>query len=195
MARPRTHDEALRLRLLDRASQLLSAEGPKALSLRKLAGDAGTSTTAVYALFGSKPGLVDAVRIAGFRRFEARLKAVESSDDPVEDLVRLGLAYRECALADPRLYSVMFTRALPGFETSPEAAELSRRMLGPVIDAITAARSADPRADPAAIAVGVWGLLHGLMSLETNGNLPPGLDAGAAYERALRAHAECLRRP
>ena len=39
MARPRTHDEALRLKLLDRAGELIAADGPKALSLRKLAGD------------------------------------------------------------------------------------------------------------------------------------------------------------
>src|SRR5439155_11462777 len=35
--RPRTHDDALRVRLLDRAGVLLSKEGMSALSLRRLA--------------------------------------------------------------------------------------------------------------------------------------------------------------
>ena len=47
MARPKVHDEVLRGRLLDRARTLLSTDGPAALSLRTLARDCGTSTTAV----------------------------------------------------------------------------------------------------------------------------------------------------
>jgi len=94
MARPRTHDEALRLKLLDRAGELIAADGPKALSLRKLAADAGTSTTAVYSLFGSKPDLVNALYTEGFRRFGARMAGTALTGDPVEDLVALGSAYR-----------------------------------------------------------------------------------------------------
>ena len=67
MARPKVHDEVLRGRLLERARTLLSSQGPAALSLRTLAADVGTSTTAVYALFGGKPGLLEALtaRLAG----------------------------------------------------------------------------------------------------------------------------------
>src|SRR6184192_1188402 len=124
MARPRTHDEALRLKLLDRAGELIAADGPKALSLRKLAADAGTSTTAVYSLFGGKTDLVNALYVEGFRRFQERLDDVPRSGDPVEDVVRLGLAYRRSALADPHLYLIMFTKAVPGFEPNEEAQRL-----------------------------------------------------------------------
>ncbi|HKS49533.1 MAG TPA: TetR/AcrR family transcriptional regulator [Amycolatopsis sp.] len=192
MARPRTHDEALRLRLLDRAGELLSTEGPKALSLRRLASDAGTSTTAVYSLFGSKPDLVNALYTEGFQRFESRMKSVGRGADPIADLVGLGLAYRESALADPHLYSIMFTKAVPGFEASPEATELARRTLDPLLATVRAGIESGTFSDvdPAVIAISAWGIVHGLVSLELNGNLPPGLDVGAAYERALRAHAE-----
>jgi AcrR family transcriptional regulator len=190
MPRPRTHDEALRLRLLDRAGELLSTEGPKALSLRKLAGDAGTSTTAVYSLFGSKPDLVNALYVEGFQRFGARMSAIPRGGDPVEDLVRLGLAYRESALADPHLYVIMFTKAVPGFEPSAEATELGRRTLTPLLETVRAAIAAGRFADaaPETIAVSAWGLVHGLVSLELNGTLPAGLDVAASYEAALRAH-------
>lgn len=186
MARPRTHDEALRLRLLSRAGELLSAEGLKSLSLRKLAADTDTSTTAVYSLFGSKTQLLNALCVAGFRRFEKRLKAVGTSGDPVEDFVRLGLAYRESALADPQLYSIMFTNVAPGFEVSPDAA------LAPLLETVRAAISSGAfvREKPEVIAMSAWGLVHGLISLELNGKLPHSLDAGAAYERSLRAHAD-----
>lgn len=192
MARPRTHDEALRLRLLDRAGELLSTEGAKALSLRKLAADAGTSTTAVYSLFGGKPDLVNALYAEGFRRFGDRMRAVTRTGDAVEDLVRLGLAYRESALADPHLYSIMFTKAVPGFEPSAEANELGRGTLAPLTEVVRNGISSGQFADlpPETIAVSSWGLVHGLVSLELNGNLPPHFDVGAAYERALRAHAQ-----
>ncbi|GAB2999827.1 TetR/AcrR family transcriptional regulator [Amycolatopsis acidiphila] len=191
MARPRTHDEALRLRLLDRAGELLSTEGAKALSLRKLAADAGTSTTAVYSLFGGKPGLVNALYAEGFKRFGARMRAVPRSGDAVEDLVRLGLAYRQSALADPHLYSIMFTKAVLGFEPGAEATELGRRTLSPLVEVVRAGIESGQFAPVAAetIAVGAWGIVHGLVSLELNGNLPPAFDMGASYEAALRAQA------
>lgn len=191
MARPRTHDEALRLRLLDRAGELLSTDGPKALSLRKLAADAGTSTTAVYSLFGSKPDLVNALYAEGFKRFGARLRTVPRTGDAVEDMVQLGLAYRDSALADPHLYSIMFTKAVPGFEPRPEADELGRRTLSPLVEVVRAGISSGLFAEvaPETIVVSAWGIAHGLVSLELNGNLPPAFDVGASYEAALRANA------
>ncbi|WP_236796830.1 TetR/AcrR family transcriptional regulator [Amycolatopsis sp. GM8] len=196
MARPRTHDEALRLRLLDRAGELLSTEGAKALSLRKLAADAGTSTTAVYSLFGGKPDLVNALYAEGFKRFGARMRAVPRTGDAAEDLVRLGLAYRESALADPHLYSIMFTKSVPGFEPNPEANEMGRSALAPLVDVVRDGISTGHFADvpPETIAVSSWGIVHGLVSLELNGNLPENFDVGQVYEEALRAHAKGWRR-
>jgi AcrR family transcriptional regulator len=184
--RPKTHDEALRLKLLDRAGELIAEDGPKALSLRRLAADVRTSTTAVYSLFGGKPDLVNALYAEGFRRFGLRLAAVERTGDPVEDLVRLGLAYRDSALADPHLYSIMFSRSIPGFE--PKHA---RTALGALADAVRAGIDAGVFADvdPAVVAVSSWGIVHGLVSLELNGSLPAGWNVGATYEAALHAHA------
>ena len=88
--RPKVHDAALRLRLLECAGATLSTRGLAALSLRTLAADVGTSTTAVYALFGGKPGLLAALHAEAFARLGARLDAVPLGADPVEDLVALG---------------------------------------------------------------------------------------------------------
>ncbi|MTD59348.1 TetR/AcrR family transcriptional regulator [Amycolatopsis pithecellobii] len=189
MARPRTHDEALRQRLLVCAGELLAEEGAKALSLRKLAADAGTSTTAVYSLFGGKPDLVNALYTEGFRRFGARIRAVPGTGDAVEDVVQLGLAYRQSALADPNLYAVMFTKAVPGFEPSAEANELGRAALSPLVDTVRdgISRGQFRKVAPETIAVSCWGVAHGMVSLELNGNLPLKVEVGAAYEQALRA--------
>ncbi|MBM7770132.1 AcrR family transcriptional regulator [Actinokineospora baliensis] len=189
MPRPRTHDEALRVRLLDRAGELIATEGATALSLRRLAADAGTSTTAVYSLFGGKPGLVRELYVEAFHRLGTRLRAVPTTGSPAEDLVLLGIAYRESALADPHLYGVMFSGAIPGFEPDDEATAHSRAALAPLLEVITAGVEAGVFLDSdGTMAVGCWGIVHGLVSLELLGNLPPGLDVAAAYERALRAN-------
>lgn len=98
--RPRTHDDALRARLLDRAAQLVAEHGPDQLGLRGLAADVDTSTTAVYALFGGKTELLAALAELAAERFAERLT-------PTDDLVALAMTYREAALSAPRLYALM----------------------------------------------------------------------------------------
>lgn len=169
---------------------LLSTEGAGALSLRRLAAEVGTSTTAVYSLFGGKPALVRELFIEAFRRFGTRLRAVERTGDPGEDLIQLGLAYRRGALADPHLYPIMFANILPGFEPDQQVAEQAMAALTPLIETV---RDGIGRGVFAGVATNTlvlscWGLAHGMVSLELNGNTPPDMDVAAAYERALRAN-------
>lgn len=194
--RPRTHDEALRIRLLDRAGELISDEGPDALSLRRLASDVGTSTTAVYSLFGGKAALAREVYVEAFRRFNARLAEVSPTEDPVEDIVRLGLAYRESALADRHLYAIMFTKIIPGFEPDEEAQEEAVGTFTPLLESVTRAIGEGVFVDEPAeqVAVANWALVHGMVSLELQDSLPVGVDVESTYERALRASVEGWRR-
>lgn len=97
----------MRERLITVAVDLLAA-GPDAVQLRKVAAEAGTSTMAVYTHFGGMPGLVRAVVREGFLRLSAALSTVDRTDDPVADVVALGLAYRDYAIANPELYRLMF---------------------------------------------------------------------------------------
>jgi AcrR family transcriptional regulator len=189
VARPKVHDEALRTRLLDEAGRLLSREGPAGLSLRRLAADVGTSTTAVYSLFGGKPGLVRALYLEAFGRFGARLAEVPRTDDPLTDLVRLGLAYRESALADPHLYAVMFGHVIPEFEPEPDDAAMSLATMDALVDAVGAAVGAGllVDADPEVIVVSLWAQAHGVVSLELGGAMPPEFDVAANYQRVLAA--------
>ncbi len=187
MPRPKTHDDALRRRLLERAGELLSTEGPAAVSLRKIATDVNTSTTAVYSLFGGKPALLEALYDEAFSRFGSHLANVPVTDDPKEDLVQIGLAYRRSALADPRFYSVLYSKVV---EPTKAMSRAAGRTFAPVINGVRRAIELGvyrPE-DPEQIAMSMWGIAHGLVSLELNGNLPPGIDAAATYELALRAH-------
>ena len=66
----------LRARLIEQAARILGEEGPSALSARRLATAAGTSTMAVYTHFGSMAGVVDEVATEGFRRLIDHVDAV-----------------------------------------------------------------------------------------------------------------------
>lgn len=189
MARPKVHDEALRVRLLDEAGRLLSAEGPAALSLRRLATDVGTSTTAVYSLFGGKSALVRAVFLEAFRRFGARLDAVPLADNPLEHLLNLGIAYRDSALADPHLYAIMFGPVIPEFEPEPEDKAVALATMNPLIAAVRAVASAGLLVDaaPETVAIALWAHAHGMVSLELGGSMPDGFDPAEHYVTMLGA--------
>ncbi len=192
MPRPKLHDDALRIRLLDTAGALLTSEGPDALGLRRLAAAAGTSTSAVYALFGGKPGLLRALFVEAFTRFAAHLDTVTPSDDPLADLLALARAYRASARADPHLYSVMFA-PVPGFEPAPQDRAHAAATFTPLLDAIRRAIAAGllRDEDPVLIATAAWANVHGLVSLELGCAIPPQAGAPAeVFEAAIRANLD-----
>ncbi|RIQ12200.1 TetR-like C-terminal domain-containing protein [Jiangella rhizosphaerae] len=192
MGRPRLYDDALRDRLLERAAATVSSGGVAALNLRALAAEAGTSTAAVYSLFGGKPGLVTALYEQVFARFAERLAAAGVSDDPVADIVRLGHAYRENALADPHGYRVMFGDELRPSDVGRRAARAGARTFEPLLDAVRrAVRAGAFPKRPAAesIATALWANVHGLVSIELGAFMPPKAgDPAAVFEAAVRAN-------
>jgi AcrR family transcriptional regulator len=191
VGRPRIHDEALRDRLLGLAAETVSTSGLDSLSVRGLAGAGGTSTAAVYSLFGGKPGVVAAVYRRAFQRFGERLESVGTSDDPVDDIVRLGLAYRRAAVADPHGYRVMFGDRLRPSDAGRRAARTAARTFDPLLDAVRRAVAAGRYpSEPAAasIATALWANVHGLVSLELGAFMPPAAgDPAAVFDVALRA--------
>lgn len=195
MARPRTRDyDELRRDLLDAAGRLLAQEGPQALSTRRAAQEVGTSTTAVYNLFGDKTGLLRAMFLEGFARLAREFAAVPRDGDPEADLMALGYAYRAAALANPHLYALMFGRPIADFRPDDDALAQVQGTFDTLVRAV--ARCVDTGrfapADPYDVAVHLNALVHGLASLELQGFLA-GRDAAArhwrlALEAAIRGH-------
>lgn len=116
VGRPREHDEATAAALLEAAERTVEAEGLAALSVRGVAHDVGTTTRAVYSLFGSKDGLVVALGARAFDLLGTAVTALPETDDPAADLVEAGLVFRRFAREHPALFTVGVQRALPSRE-------------------------------------------------------------------------------
>ena len=180
----KSHHPDLATRLVDEAGRILAAEGVGALTLRKLATRSGTSTMAVYTLFGDKRGLLAAMHNEGFARLGAAMEqaAAESHDDPLSALAALGMAYRATAIANPHLYNLMFGGAVPGFV--PDAAGQDATFT-PLVEGVQ--RCLDARvlagADAQTIATYLWAVSHGVVSLAISGKLM--VDEEKAYGDAM----------
>lgn len=127
MGRPKEHDERTALALLDAAEQTIEAGGLHAVSVRGVAHAVGTTTRAVYSLFGSKDGLLVALGARAFAMLGSAVRALPETDDPAGDLVEAGVAvFRGFVTEHPILFRIGFRRGLvpPELTAQFEAARL-----------------------------------------------------------------------
>ena len=186
MARPVIHNDSLRQELLAVTAELVDRDGPAKVTLRDVASAAGTSTTAVYSLFGGKSQLLTAVVDHGFESFRDSQGAAAPGG-----LQELGVAYRAWALGHRALYRLMFGGALAAYVDCQPSPEVSAGAMEPLMEAVASAQTAGAlRAEPVeVVAFAIWGQVHGLVSLELAQVGPPDADWAAAYNSALDAIA------
>ena len=181
---PTSAQRTVRDELLRAAVALLDEHGPDALQARKVAAAAGTSTMAVYTHFGGLPALIAEVAQDGLRQLEMAQR-IQTTADPVADLLRCGAAYRRFAIGHPHMYRLMFgstsahginapatnvlrLRVADIDEQQPSFAHLVRRVHRCMRDGrITG--DADDDATVLGIAAQFWTMVHGFVMLELAG--------------------------
>ena len=121
MGRPREHDDTTAAALAA-AERILDEEGLQALSLRRLAEAADTTTRAVYSLFGSKDGLIVALSQRAFQLLGAAIAELPPSADPSADLVEAGVAvFRRFALEHASLFRLAVQQTIAPPELTGQA--------------------------------------------------------------------------
>lgn len=163
----KTNPEAIRAAAID----LLEREGEAALTLRRLAGDLGLVPNALYRYFASREVLMAAVADQVARRLITAIREDLSSRGeeagvgglpPVERVRALAEVYAAYAEAHPALYETLTAdrseaeAALP----KPLGHDLLWELVMQTLEPLTGCKRAP------AVAVTLWGLLHGLWSLE-----------------------------
>jgi AcrR family transcriptional regulator len=182
--------------ILRAAIGIVQDEGAAALTVRNVAAAAGCSTTGVYTYFGGKDGLVDAIFVDGFERFDAALGAVGEHATAVDELRATGEAYRAWALANPTQYQVMFTRAIPDFIASDAAQARALQSFEALVERVTRAMDSGDLAsdDPVEVAMHLWAMSHGYVMLELMQMQPPTAPAASpTYTAGLARTIDGLR--
>jgi AcrR family transcriptional regulator len=109
----------MREHVLAVAVRTLARDGPAGFTARGVASNAGTSTPAIYELFGDKAGLLREVFFEGFRMLRQHLDAVPATADPRADLVALLQRYRRFVRTHRALAEVMFSRPFTDYAPGP----------------------------------------------------------------------------
>ena len=192
-----TNRDLVRKNILDKASALLTNEGPHALSMRKLSGEVGASTIVLYTYFKDKQEILNELYLEGFARLQQDLQAVSQGDDPLAYVTELGRTYRRSAVANSTYYQIMFSRCIPGF--TPSADSLLKSQACFLVLRQGVQRCADSgmvlTASVGKTAQVLWGTLHGVISLELFGYLGTRQDGEALLEQALQTIGAGMVRP
>jgi len=187
MGRPREHDDATRVALLAAATRLSANEGWGAVTVRRVAKEAGTTTQAVYSLFGSKQGLEEALHMAMFERLHELMRKAPKTGDPRADLLAIFHAYRRWATERPERYAALMRFTGPrAAARSPEGLEFARAASSELRKAIVRCADAGVLAtgDVDALTTQWRAVAHGLAEFENQGAFE---DADQAWSSVLAA--------
>ncbi len=181
--------ESLGERLVEVALKLLETEGIEAITLRRIAREAGVSHGAPLRHFAGLSDLRAEVAARGFRLLsdsvDAAHRGLPAGTGPRARLHAAGVAYVRAAVAHPGLFALMFRPDC--LDTSNERfLREAGSAFEQLVRIVQAAQDAgfEPDAEPRVLAGSVWACVHGLASLWSQGALA-GAIPGARLEDAL----------
>ena len=182
MGRPQEHDDETRAALRAATERIVTQSGIGAFSVRAVAREVGTTTRAVYSLFGSKEGLlVDSLAQGAFEFLADGIDALPEADDPVADLVAVGVpVFRSLVLEHPALYRIAFQRIAPNFPAGPEVVKARERALAGLLGKVERLAQTDLLGKKTTLeaAVEFNAMLEGLANAELRGTILRILPAG-----------------
>jgi len=165
----RYHHGDLKNALIEAGATVLAREGPSALSLRRVAQEAGVSHAAPYAHFADKPALIAAIATEGYRRlYEVLLETIEAQKGrPARQLHAAAAAYVTFALEHPNLFKVTMSQVVEKHRQYRAFVEISNRCFALLLRLVRTNQVAGilEKAPPALAAVSLWSSIHGLATL------------------------------
>jgi AcrR family transcriptional regulator len=151
-----------------------------------------------------------------FGDYQLASRDAQAGDDPAGRLQAIGFSYRQWALEYPQRYQLIFGTPIPGYEAPmmevlPSAAR-SLNALVSVVDELRIANKLNAEGFPAvqpgyesmfdvwrgfagdydifslSVAMIIWSRVHGLVSLEIAGSMPPfGVDGASLYRYEMES--------
>lgn len=166
------------------ARRLLDREGAGAVSMRRVAQAVGITPMAIYRHYPDQATLLNSLAEEGFRDLSASLKGKRYTGDIESRLCKMADTYLEHALANPRLFELMFLKPRKGARRFPGDFRVGSSPTGNLLAQLVQAgmHSGELRKDDFwEIAFELDALSHGLVMLYLGGRI----DATPAQFRAL----------
>jgi AcrR family transcriptional regulator len=167
------HHGDLKNALIEAGVEILSKEGIGALSLRKVAQKAGVSHAAPYAHFADKQALIAAISTEGYRMLYEKLETAiqHYNGDPLRQLIEAAWAYTRFAMDDPDHFKITLSGVVEKEKDYPAFVEVSQKSFRLVVQVVEACQAAGilDRGPSDAVAISVWSLVHGFVSLLLEG--------------------------
>ncbi|MFF8536520.1 TetR/AcrR family transcriptional regulator [Streptomyces sp. SAS_267] len=200
------------------ALRQLAEGGPEALSLNAIAKQLGMTGPALYRYFANRDSLLTDLVVEAYGDLASALaRASETGPaDPAARLTGLVHAYRAWALAEPHRYRLLFRAPLQGYDAQAASlVEAAQPAMAVLLDAVSALAEPVPPLTPGAAAqftewrerhgfedvteavaarsTLLWAHLHGIVTLEIEGNFASmGIDPSSLYEAEVTEFARSL---
>jgi len=161
-----------RERILRAARLIYEKEGLAGLSMRRVSQRVRLTPMALYRHYANKDALLDALVAEGFGHFEAVVQKAADEPTPIARIRGVCHGYVDFALANPRMFELMFLIPRRGIPTAPASLQSSpspafTRIIAAVHEAMET--RVIPADDPGQVMLFLWGTLHGLIALHFSG--------------------------
>ena len=127
--RRRDRHEQSKREILDTAWAMVRADGLAALSMRALAHAVNMEPQSLYTYFASKNALYDRMFADGNRELARRFTEAAIPDDAPGALRAIAGIFTDFAMQDQARYQLLFLRAVPGFQPSPDSYAIAVEVL------------------------------------------------------------------
>jgi AcrR family transcriptional regulator len=158
--------------ILDAAEQIHRDEGLHALSVRRVAGTVGVTPMALYKHFANKNDLLDGLVARGFSLLEEHFARAAARRTPASRVRAALKEYREFALAQPRLFELMFLVRRRDVPTAPASlTETASPAFAALATAVAECMATGEmkKGDLGETILLIWATVHGLVVLHLSG--------------------------
>ena len=169
------HHGNLKNALIEAGIEILAEEGIGALSLRKVAKQAGVSHAAPYSHFADKQALIAAISTKGHIQIYEKISEIieRSPNAPLQQLVEASCAYLQFGMDKPDLFRITFSGVVEKEKDYPALVEMTQKNFEIIRQIARRCNAAGifETDDENLLAVSLWGTVHGLVSLIQQGQI------------------------
>jgi AcrR family transcriptional regulator len=179
------------------ALEILEAEGPEAVSMRRVASAVGITAMAIYHHFPGREALLNYITDREFAKLLEHIRAKPLRGNIEAKLISGMRFYVDYALQRPRVFDYVFSRPRPGARRFPKDFRARRSpTMNPVADTIAAGMEQGylKKDDVWEIAFALWAHVHGYVMLYHAGRIGlPEKEFRELIHRSLRRFVHGLK--